>query len=71
MSEIIAYGAPDADWVCAACDRPLAPAPATLTYLGSDFAVTLMRCPDCGLTLISEELALGKMLRVEKLLEDK
>jgi predicted RNA-binding Zn-ribbon protein involved in translation (DUF1610 family) len=71
MNEIIGYGQTDADWLCADCGQPLVPGPAVLTYMGSEFSVSLMRCPDCGLTFISEELALGKMLRVEKLLEDK
>jgi hypothetical protein len=31
----------------------------------------LPRCPRCGLVFIPEELALGKMAEVEKLLEDK
>lgn len=68
---VIGYGQEDADWVCESCGKPLAPGAATLTYMGSEFSVTLMRCPQCGLTLVSEELALGRMLRVEKLLEDK
>jgi len=71
MSEVIAYGQADADWLCHACGESLVPASAVLTYMGSEFDVTLMRCPKCSLTLISEELATGRMLKVEKLLEDK
>ncbi|HML40995.1 MAG TPA: hypothetical protein PKD23_09950 [Bellilinea sp.] len=41
------------------------------SYLGNSFPVDLMRCPQCGLTLVSEELALGKMAEVERALEDK
>lgn len=33
--------------------------------------IDLPRCPKCGLVLITEELARGKMLEVEKALEDK
>ena len=41
------------------------------TYLGQRFPVELPRCPSCGFVYISEELALGKMLKVEQALEDK
>jgi hypothetical protein len=71
VSEIKGYGEQDGQWLCQACGQPLAPAPAVITYLGSEFTVELLRCPGCGLVLVSEELALGKMLEVERLLEDK
>ncbi len=71
MSEIKAHAATDAQWSCQACQRPLAPGTVVITYLGSEFTVELMRCPGCGMVLVSEELALGKMLEVERLLEDK
>lgn len=57
--------------VCDKCGVPLEMGRVTLAYLGSSFPVTLPKCPDCGLVFIPEELALGKMLRVEKALEDK
>ena len=40
-------------------------------YLQSAFDVFLPRCPQCGLTMIPRTLAEGKMLEVERLLEDK
>jgi hypothetical protein len=43
----------------------------TITYLESSFPVELLRCPQCGLVYIPEDLAVGKMLQVEKTLEDK
>ncbi len=58
-------------WSCSACSEPLQPAPVELEYIDSLFNVELPRCPSCGLTLVPEGLALGKMLEVEKLLEDK
>ena len=60
-----------ADWVCARCDAGLSPAKTKLSYRGSEFEIELMRCPICGKTFIGESLALGKMLDVEKSLEDK
>ena len=40
-------------------------------YLGNKFPVKLPKCPSCGMVYIPEELALGKMLEVEKAMEDK
>lgn len=40
-------------------------------YLGGNFEVELMKCPECNSIYIGEDLALGKMLEVEKGLEDK
>lgn len=61
----------DARWTCDGCGRALEPGPVVITYLGSEFTVEFMRCPGCGLALVPEELALGRMVEVEKLLEDK
>ncbi len=58
-------------WVCAQCDLPLASSQVNVAYLGSAYPVELLRCPQCGLTLVTEELAVGKMAEVEKTLEDK
>lgn len=58
-------------WRCQHCDKPLVPTPVTLEYLESRFVVELPACPLCGFVLIPEHLARGKMLDVERLLEDK
>jgi hypothetical protein len=42
-----------------------------VAYLGNAYPVDLLRCPQCGLVFVPEELALGKMVEVEKALEDK
>ena len=47
------------------------PGKVDISYLGSSFPVDLLQCPRCGLVLIPEELAMGKMNEVEKALEDK
>ncbi len=67
------YGHQPADkvWECARCGVPLEPREISVSYLGSAFPVELLRCPKCGQTLVSEDLALGKMIEVEKQLEDK
>jgi hypothetical protein len=58
-------------WTCADCGVPLELGKVNIAYLGSSFPVDLFKCPNCGLVLIPEELALGKMVEVEKALEDK
>jgi hypothetical protein len=60
-----------ANLICATCNAPLQAGKAEATYLGQRFPVELPRCPSCGFVYISEELALGKMLKVEQSLEDK
>jgi hypothetical protein len=56
---------------CASCDRDFETASVTIGYLGSAFQVDLLQCPICRQVFIPEELALGKMVDVEKQLEDK
>ena len=58
-------------WECAKCGVPLESGKVTVEYLGSAYPVDLQKCPKCGLVMVSEELALGKMAGVEKTLEDK
>lgn len=58
-------------WKCVTCGHTLNPSPVELEYLDSKFNVELPACPDCGFVLIPEELALGKMAEVERMLEDK
>lgn len=57
--------------VCLKCDIPLEMLPVTLSYMNSAFPAELPACPKCGMLYIPEELATGKILHVEKSLEDK
>ncbi|MDR1657280.1 MAG: DNA-binding protein [Deltaproteobacteria bacterium] len=58
-------------WSCPKCQQPLQPVEVNVKYMGSSFFVELPGCPTCGTILVDEELAVGRMLEVEKLLEDK
>jgi Zn-finger nucleic acid-binding protein len=58
-------------WMCVRCRVSLSPEKTTLSYLNRGFEAELMRCPRCGKVFIGEDLALGKMLEVERSLEDK
>ncbi|RPH24199.1 MAG: hypothetical protein EHM93_20280 [Bacteroidales bacterium] len=70
MSEQTSQAQP-APWECAKCGVLLEAGKVTVEYLGNAYPVDLLKCPQCGLVMVSEELALGKMAEVEKLLEDK
>lgn len=58
-------------WRCAVCRNPLVMGPVVVSYMGSQFTTDLPKCPDCGWVLITQEVAMGKMLEVEQILEDK
>ena len=70
MTEIINQTQWDS-WLCGSCGIALEPGKVTVSYLDNAYPVEMLRCPRCGLTWVPEELALGKMAEVEKILEDK
>ncbi|PKM49277.1 MAG: DNA-binding protein [Firmicutes bacterium HGW-Firmicutes-7] len=61
----------DITWVCHKCNQNLALKKVKVRYLEGNFEVELMKCTKCNMVYIGEDLALGKMLEVEKGLEDK
>ena len=56
---------------CMKCNVKLEKGKAKFMYLDNGFPVELPVCPSCGFVYVPEELALGKVLAVEKSLEDK
>ena len=58
-------------WQCAACGEPLQIMKVAFTYMKGNFEVDLPACGGCGLVLVPEELANGKMAEAERILEDK
>jgi len=58
-------------WICDKCQVGLVTEKVKVRYLEGNFEVDLLKCPLCNMVFIDEELALGKMLEVEKGLEDK
>ena len=56
---------------CHKCRIPLVKGKAKFMYLDNGFPVELPVCPDCGFVYVPEDLAVGKVLSVEKALEDK
>lgn len=57
--------------ICDKCGLELEPRPTKLSYLGYDFTEKLPCCPKCGMVYISEELAAGKIARLEEDMEEK
>jgi hypothetical protein len=58
-------------WICDKCKEKLVLRKVKASYLSGNFEVDLLTCPVCSNVYVGEELALGKMLEVEKTLEDK
>jgi len=58
-------------WVCNRCKVAVEIRTVRLQYLRTIFALDLPACPQCGMILIDEELAVGKMAEAEQALEDK
>jgi hypothetical protein len=57
--------------MCNRCNLPLEIQKVRLQYMRMIFAIKLPACPRCGLILVDEELATGKMAEAEQTLEDK
>jgi len=58
-------------WNCAACGKQLEVVKVAFTYMKGNFELPLPACSACGLVMIPEELAMGKMAEAERILEDK
>ena len=63
--------APAQIWECGRCGVPLELGSVKVAYLETEQPVDLWRCPRCGTVMVPEDLALGRMIEVEQLLEDK
>lgn len=61
----------DLQWQCSQCGCALQSGSVTVEYMENRFSTELPKCPDCGLVLVSESVAMGKMAEVEQILEDK
>ena len=62
---------PEGKLMCMKCKCKLHKGKAKFMYLDNGVPVELPVCPKCGFVYVPEELALGKVLSVEKALEDK
>lgn len=62
---------PEGKLTCCKCSCKLRKSGAKFMYLDNGFPVELPVCPQCGFVYVPEELALGRVLSVERALEDK
>jgi RNase P subunit RPR2 len=62
---------PGGRFTCKKCGVLLVKGSATFSYLDNAFPVELPVCPGCGFIYVPEDLARGKVLDVERELEDK
>jgi MFS superfamily sulfate permease-like transporter len=60
-----------ATWSCASCGGNLELTKVFFSYMKGNFEVDLPACAACGVVLVPESLALGRMAEVERILEDK
>lgn len=58
-------------WKCRKCGIELTEKNVVFDYLSLNFSEKLPRCPKCGRVLVPQELANGKMVKVETQLEEK
>ena len=58
-------------YICKKCDVELAMKSVRLDYLGHSVANDFLCCPECGVIYIPEDIASGKMQKLEMTLEDK
>ncbi len=57
--------------ICCRCNKELKPEKTDFSYLGHVYHADIMRCPECGVVYIPEDLVKGRMCEVETMLEDK
>jgi predicted RNA-binding Zn-ribbon protein involved in translation (DUF1610 family) len=58
-------------WTCGRCNKELEQGKVQIRYLGKVFTIDLFKCPSCGTTMVTEDIATGKMAEAEQILEDK
>lgn len=57
--------------ICDKCKVEMVELDVDFSYLNRSFRHKVPRCPVCGQVFIPEELAMGRMSEVEKMLEEK
>jgi hypothetical protein len=58
-------------WICGQCNKELKQGKVQLRYLGKVFATDILKCPVCGMVIVTEEMATGKFAEAEQIIEDK
>lgn len=60
-----------AEWYCFKCKQRTERTEVKLVYMDIDGKSEGLRCPKCGATYITEEIATDKLARAEKMIEQK
>ena len=60
-----------ADWYCFKCKEKMEETEIELVYMEIEGKQAGLRCPKCGVSYITEEIAVDKMVRGEKMIEEK
>ena len=58
-------------WKCGRCKVELVKGKVVFSYIKNNFSHEVLKCPKCGKVFIPEDLAEGKIAKVEQQLEDK
>ena len=56
---------------CFKCKEKMQPAEIDMVYLEIENKTEGLKCPKCGASYITEEIAVGEMARGEKMIEEK
>ena len=56
---------------CFCCGKTLVSDKVFLNYLTNTFPTQLLKCPECGLIFIDEDMVMTKAVEVERTIEDK
>lgn len=60
-----------AEWYCFKCKEKVTETEIRLVYLEVEGTQEGLMCPKCGVKYITEEVAVGKLARGEKMIEEK
>ena len=60
-----------AEWYCFKCNEKAEAAQITLVYMEIEAKQEGLRCPKCGASYITEEMAIDKVAKAEKMIEEK
>lgn len=59
------------NWHCFRCKEEMIDDQLMMTYLEIEAPLEGLACPKCGAKYVTEEVAVGKLARGEKMIEDK
>ena len=60
-----------AEWYCFKCKEKMEPSELQMVYLEVDGTTEGIKCPQCGASYVTEDVATDKLARAEKMIEEK